>query len=97
LGSGKARSRPLGGRSLDPNRAHQSLAARADGGYLPCLGVLGVPLITVPDNIYDTQQHKEKKNLHKTNHEMRDNVGFDLARPNSFQLNPITITRMPTL
>jgi hypothetical protein len=22
----------------------------ADGGYQPCLGVLGVPLITVPDN-----------------------------------------------
>jgi hypothetical protein len=26
-------------------------AACADGGYQPCLGVLGVPLITVPDKI----------------------------------------------
>jgi hypothetical protein len=50
LGSGEARSRPLSGRSLDLNRAHQSLAACADGGYQPCLGVLGVPLITVPDS-----------------------------------------------
>jgi hypothetical protein len=26
-------------------------AACVDGGYQPCLGVLGVPLITVPNNI----------------------------------------------
>jgi hypothetical protein len=29
--------------------AHQAFAACADGGYQPSLGVLGVPLIMVPD------------------------------------------------
>jgi hypothetical protein len=40
----------LSGRSLDLNRAHQAFAACADGDYQPSLGVLGVPLIMVPDN-----------------------------------------------
>jgi hypothetical protein len=50
LGSGEARSCPLSGRSLDLNCAHQAFAACADGDYQPRLGVLGVPLIMVPDN-----------------------------------------------
>jgi hypothetical protein len=49
LGSGEARSCPLSGRSLDLNCAHQAFAACANGGYQPSLGVLGVPLIMVPD------------------------------------------------
>jgi hypothetical protein len=39
----------LSGRSLDLNCAHQAFAACADGDYQPSLGVLGVPLIMVPD------------------------------------------------
>jgi hypothetical protein len=39
----------LSGRSLDLNCAHQASAACADGDYQPSLGVLGVPLIMVPD------------------------------------------------
>jgi hypothetical protein len=50
LGSGEARSCPLSGRSLDLNCAHLAFAACADGDYQPSLGVLGVPLIMVPDN-----------------------------------------------
>jgi hypothetical protein len=42
----------LDGRSLDLNCAHQAFAACADGDYQPSLGVLGVPLIMVPDNLY---------------------------------------------
>jgi hypothetical protein len=49
LGSGEERSCPLSGRSLDLNCAHQGFAACADGDYQPSLGVLGVPLIMVPD------------------------------------------------
>jgi hypothetical protein len=49
LGSGEARSRPLGSRSLDLNRTHQSLRFVLMVVYQPCLGVLGVPLIMVPD------------------------------------------------
>jgi hypothetical protein len=49
LGSGEARLCPLSGRSLDLNCAHQAFAACADGDYQPSLGVLGVPLIMVPD------------------------------------------------
>jgi hypothetical protein len=51
LGSGEARSCPLSGRSLDLYCAHQAFAACADGGYQLSLGVLGVPLIMVPDSI----------------------------------------------
>jgi hypothetical protein len=40
----------LSGRSLDLNCAHQAFAACADGDYQPSLGVLGVPLIMVPDS-----------------------------------------------
>jgi hypothetical protein len=40
---------PLSGRSLDLYCAHQAFAACADGGYQLSLGVLGVPLIMVPD------------------------------------------------
>jgi hypothetical protein len=40
----------LSGRSFDLYCAHQAFAACADGGYQPSLGVLGVPLIMVPDN-----------------------------------------------
>jgi hypothetical protein len=50
---GEARSCPLSGRSLDLNCAHQAFAACADGDYQPSLGVLGVPLIMVPDNMGD--------------------------------------------
>jgi hypothetical protein len=50
MGSSKARSCPLSGRSLDLYCAHQAFAACADGGYQPSLGVLGVPLIMVHDN-----------------------------------------------
>jgi hypothetical protein len=39
----------LSGRSFDLYCAHQAFAACADGGYQPSLGVLGVPLIMVPD------------------------------------------------
>jgi hypothetical protein len=42
----------LSGRSLDLNCAHQAFAACADGDYQPSLGVLGVPLIMVPDTAY---------------------------------------------
>jgi hypothetical protein len=48
-GWARARSRPLGRRSLDLNRAHQFLWLSPEGVYQLCLGVLGVPLITVPD------------------------------------------------
>jgi hypothetical protein len=40
----------LSGRSFDLYCAHQAFAACADGGYQPSLGVLGVPLIMVPDS-----------------------------------------------
>jgi hypothetical protein len=46
---GEARSCPSSGRSLDLNCAHQASAACADSDYQPSLGVLGVPLIMVPD------------------------------------------------
>jgi hypothetical protein len=42
----------LSGRSFDLYCAHQAFAACADGGYQSSLGVLGVPLIMVPDT-YD--------------------------------------------
>jgi hypothetical protein len=51
LGSDEARSCPLSRRSLDLNHAHQAFAACADDGYQPSLGVLGVPLIMVPDKL----------------------------------------------
>jgi hypothetical protein len=41
----------LSGRSLDLNCVHQAFAACADGDYQPSLGVLGVPLIMVPDTM----------------------------------------------
>jgi hypothetical protein len=40
----------LSGRSLYLNCAHQAFAACADGDYQSRLGVLGVPLIMVPDS-----------------------------------------------
>jgi hypothetical protein len=43
----------LSGRSLDLNRAHQAFATCADGDYQSSLGVLGVPLIMVPDRCLD--------------------------------------------
>jgi hypothetical protein len=49
-GWARARSCPLSGRSFDLYCAHQAFAACADGGYQPSLGVLGVPLIMVPDS-----------------------------------------------
>jgi hypothetical protein len=48
--SGEARTCPLSGQSLDLNCAHQAFAACADGDYQPSLGVLGVPLIMVPNS-----------------------------------------------
>jgi hypothetical protein len=49
LGSGKARSCPLSGPSLDLIARIRPLQLCADGGYQLRLGVLGVPLIMVPD------------------------------------------------
>jgi hypothetical protein len=43
----------LSGRSFDLYCAHQAFATCVDGGYQPSLGVLGVPLIMVPDNWVD--------------------------------------------
>jgi hypothetical protein len=51
LGSGEARLRPLSGPSLDLIAPIRPLQLCADGGYQLRLGVLGVPLIMVPDNI----------------------------------------------
>jgi hypothetical protein len=52
LGSGEARSCPLSGPSLDLITPIRPLQLCADGGYQLRLGVLGVPLIMVPDSIY---------------------------------------------
>jgi hypothetical protein len=49
LGSGEARSCPLSGPSLDLIALIMPLQLCADGGYQLRLGVLGVPLIMVPD------------------------------------------------
>jgi hypothetical protein len=49
LGSGEARSCPLSGPSLDLIIPIRPLQLCADGGYQLRLGVLGVPLIMVPD------------------------------------------------
>jgi hypothetical protein len=51
LGSGEARSCPLSGPSLDLITPIRPLQLCADGGYQLRLGVLGVPLIMVPDNL----------------------------------------------
>jgi hypothetical protein len=50
LGSGEARSCPLSGPSLDLISPIRPLQLCADGGYQLRLGVLGVPLIMVPDS-----------------------------------------------
>jgi hypothetical protein len=50
LGSGEARSCPLSGPSLDLIAPIRPLQLCADGGYQLRLGVLGVPLIMVPDS-----------------------------------------------
>jgi hypothetical protein len=50
LGSGEARSCPLSGPSLDLIAPIRPLQLCADGIYQLRLGVLGVPLIMVPDN-----------------------------------------------
>jgi hypothetical protein len=50
LGSGEARSCPLSGLSLDLIAPIRPLQLCADGGYQLRLGVLGVPLIMVPDS-----------------------------------------------
>jgi hypothetical protein len=49
LGSSEARSCPLSGPSLDLIAPIRPLQLCADGGYQLRLGVLGVPLIMVPD------------------------------------------------
>jgi hypothetical protein len=49
LSSGEARSCPLSGPSLDLIAPIRPLQLCADGGYQLRLGVLGVPLIMVPD------------------------------------------------
>jgi hypothetical protein len=49
LGSGEARSCPLSGPSLGLIAPIRPLQLCADGGYQLRLGVLGVPLIMVPD------------------------------------------------
>jgi hypothetical protein len=49
LGSGEARSCPSSGPSLDLIAPIRPLQLCADGGYQLRLGVLGVPLIMVPD------------------------------------------------
>jgi hypothetical protein len=48
---GEARSCPLSGPSLDLTAPIRPLQLCADGGYQLRLGVLGVPLIMVPDTI----------------------------------------------
>jgi hypothetical protein len=50
LGSGEARSCPLSGPILDLIAPIRPLQLCADGGYQLRLGVLGVPLIMVPDS-----------------------------------------------
>jgi hypothetical protein len=50
LCSGEARSCPLSGPSLDLIAPIRPLQLCADGGYQLRLGVLGVPLIMVPDS-----------------------------------------------
>jgi hypothetical protein len=50
LGSGEARSCPLSGPNLGLIAPHQAFQLCADGGYQLRLGVLGVPLIMVPDS-----------------------------------------------
>jgi hypothetical protein len=50
LGSGEARSCPLSGPSIDLIAPIRPLQLCADGGYQLRLGVLGVPLIMVPDS-----------------------------------------------
>jgi hypothetical protein len=50
LGSGETRSGPLSGPSLDLITPIRPLQLCADGGYQLRLGVLGVPLIMVPDS-----------------------------------------------
>jgi hypothetical protein len=50
LGSGEVRSCPLSGPSLDLIAPIRPLQLCADGGYQLRLGVLGVPLIMVPDS-----------------------------------------------
>jgi hypothetical protein len=52
LGSGEARLCPLSGPSLDLIAPIRPLQLCADGGYKLRLGVLGVPLIMVPDKYY---------------------------------------------
>jgi hypothetical protein len=49
--SGEARSCPLSGPSLDLIAPIRPLQLCADGGYQLRLGVLGVPLIMVPDRV----------------------------------------------
>jgi hypothetical protein len=50
LGSGEARSCPFSGPSLDLIAPIRPLQLCANGGYQLRLGVLGVPLIMVPDS-----------------------------------------------
>jgi hypothetical protein len=57
LGSGEARSCPLSGPILDLIAPIRPLQLCADGGYQLRLGVLGVPLIMVPDNIITTMTY----------------------------------------
>jgi hypothetical protein len=52
LGSGEARSCSLSGPSLDLITPIRPLQLCADGGYQLRLGVLGVPLIMVPDKLF---------------------------------------------
>jgi hypothetical protein len=56
----------LSGRGLDLNCAHQAFAAYADGVYQPSLGVLGVPLIMVPDTYLLENNYKKALELTKT-------------------------------
>jgi hypothetical protein len=76
----------LSGRSLDLNCAHQASAACADGDYQPSLGVLGVPLIMVPDTIHDhitmikqQNDHIAKLDAKIAEHEL-ENEKFKFAR-----------------
>jgi hypothetical protein len=64
LGSGEARSCPLSGPSLDLIAPIRPLQLCADGGYQMRLGVLGVPLIMVPDNHREVKE-KEAERLEK--------------------------------
>jgi hypothetical protein len=55
LHSGETRSRPFVDEALTLRCAYQPFMVCFEDVFQPCLGALGVPLITIPDNIYVEQ------------------------------------------